>query len=243
MKLAHAIATLAALTVAGTATAANLVTNGSFENGYTVSTQFNQSIGVGMGPTGWTSAGTQSYNLYVDPATVTTVETITQSSEAGQKLALSFPGASPDGGKFVILDGDEQYNGVLSQMINGTVTGKTYAVKFYWGASQLQDRSGPTTERLEVGFGGAPTQTTATLSTPSQGFEGWFAQTFKFTATGSSQLLTFLSHGTPYGLPPVAVLDGVSVTAVPEPAMWGMMIVGFGLVGFAARRRAAVVAA
>lgn len=32
-------------------------------------------------------------------------------------------------------------------------------------------------------------------------------------------------------------------SVVPEPAMWGLMIVGFGLTGFAARRRSAVVAA
>ena len=29
-----------------------------------------------------------------------------------------------------------------------------------------------------------------------------------------------------------------TLTAVPEPASWGMMLVGFGMVGFAARRRA-----
>ena len=29
----------------------------------------------------------------------------------------------------------------------------------------------------------------------------------------------------------------LSISAVPEPAMWGMMIAGFGAVGFAARRR------
>lgn len=33
------------------------------------------------------------------------------------------------------------------------------------------------------------------------------------------------------------------ITAVPEPATWAMLLTGFGLVGFAARRRRAVVAA
>ncbi|MFZ4382319.1 MAG: PEPxxWA-CTERM sorting domain-containing protein, partial [Sandarakinorhabdus sp.] len=37
--------------------------------------------------------------------------------------------------------------------------------------------------------------------------------------------------------------DMVSLTAVPEPATWAMLIVGFGMVGFAARRRKAAVAA
>jgi hypothetical protein len=36
--------------------------------------------------------------------------------------------------------------------------------------------------------------------------------------------------------------DKAPVTAIPEPATWAMLIVGFGLVGFAARRRTAVAA-
>lgn len=231
-----------AVAAGGAASAAtNLVTNGNFEQGYTFSTQFNQSINTANGPTGWTSYGTQSYNLYVDPATVKTVETVTQSSELGQRLTNAFTGASPAGGKFVILDGDENYNGKLAQTLTGLTAGKKYAVSFYWGASELQDRSGATTEQLEVGFGNA-SQFTQVLSTPSQGFEGWFKKRFVFTADASSQVLSFLSHGTPFGEPPVAVLDGVSVTAVPEPATWGLMVVGFGFVGMAARRRTAAVA-
>jgi hypothetical protein len=37
--------------------------------------------------------------------------------------------------------------------------------------------------------------------------------------------------------------DDIATTAVPEPATWAMLIAGFGLVGFAARRRRATVAA
>ncbi|QYE36774.1 PEPxxWA-CTERM sorting domain-containing protein [Polymorphobacter megasporae] len=62
-------------------------------------------------------------------------------------------------------------------------------------------------------------------------------ESFTFHAKSTSQVLSFLSNGTPVGLPPIAVLDGVSVAAVPEPAMWGLMLVGFGLVGTAVRRR------
>lgn len=35
----------------------------------------------------------------------------------------------------------------------------------------------------------------------------------------------------------------ISITAVPEPAMWTLMIVGFAMTGFAARRRSAAIAA
>ncbi len=38
-------------------------------------------------------------------------------------------------------------------------------------------------------------------------------------------------------------LDNVSVTAVPEPGTWALMLAGFGMVGFAARRRVASVTA
>jgi hypothetical protein len=57
-----------------------------------------------------------------------------------------------------------------------------------------------------------------------------------FTPTATTQTLKFLSLGTPDGLPPIAALDGVSLT-VPEPATWAMMLVGFGGIGAMIRRR------
>jgi hypothetical protein len=56
-------------------------------------------------------------------------------------------------------------------------------------------------------------------------------------------VLTFLAVGTPGGAPPISFLDGVSLTAVPEPASWALMLAGFGLVGLAARRRTTTLAA
>lgn len=38
-------------------------------------------------------------------------------------------------------------------------------------------------------------------------------------------------------------VDGASITAVPEASTWAMLVIGFGIVGAAARRRQAVVAA
>ena len=38
-------------------------------------------------------------------------------------------------------------------------------------------------------------------------------------------------------------IDNVRVTAVPEPASWGLMLIGFGAIGHASRRRVAAAAA
>ncbi len=69
-------------------------------------------------------------------------------------------------------------------------------------------------------------------------FSGWSLQTFDFTATATSEMLSLLAVGSPAAnLPPFALLDGVSLTAVPEPSTWAMMLAGFGGLGFAAYRR------
>lgn len=64
--------------------------------------------------------------------------------------------------------------------------------------------------------------------------------TFNFTATGTSALLAFSQTAAGEGSP---VIDNVSVTTIPEPATWGLLVGGFAMVGTAARRRRKVVAA
>ena len=55
---------------------------------------------------------------------------------------------------------------------------------------------------------------------------------------GASDVLNFLAHGNPSGLPPSINLDGISLTAVSEPPIWALLIAGsFGLMAVAARRR------
>jgi hypothetical protein len=57
-----------------------------------------------------------------------------------------------------------------------------------------------------------------------------------FQATSASEVLIFLANGTPGGEPPVAVPDGVPLTASPEPGYYALMLVGIGILVFAARR-------
>ncbi len=217
---------LAALAAAGSASAANLVTNGSFDAD-TVGTK----IGFQGNVTGWTGGG--GLTFLAPPGSA---------DDGNQYLAVygPFPATSPDGGNFILADGDPSYAGAFSQTISGLTIGKGYTVNFYQAAGQQLGFTGPTTERWSVSFGN-DTQLSTKYSLAEAGIGAWQAQTMHFTATQASQVLTFLAVGTPNGAPPISMLDGVSL-AVPEPATWAMLIGGFGLVGAASRRRRAIAA-
>ena len=239
-KLAAVAAVAAFGYIAPAAALTNLVTNGSFsQSTYTASSQFGSNFG-GQGVTGWSASG---FNLYFVGGTQTTTSAANQYNDTQTYFRTNFV-ASPDGGNFVALDGDSTLRGPLTQTITGLTSGKGYNLSFQWAATQLRNRTGATTEQLQVSFGG-DTRKTQILSVPSMGFTGdtsnptttWFTQNFYFVANGTSQVLSFLSLGTPNGQPPIAVLDGVALTAVPEPATWALLLVGFGMIGFSARRR------
>jgi PEP-CTERM motif len=211
---------------------ANLVTNGSFELSSAGPGQMDTNTTV----TGWstTGSGTNGYNFLFDPATVST----TGSPGEFGNVALWGPiSASPDGGNFIGADGGVQVFPV-SQTINGLIAGNTYTLGFWWGAAQQSGFDGDNAEQWQVSFGGQ-TQSTAVLANPSHGFTGWQRQTFDFIAASSSEVLAFLAIGTPSGVPPFALLDGVTLdpagTSVPEPGM--LALLGIGLFGVPAVRK------
>ncbi len=69
---------------------------------------------------------------------------------------------------------------------------------------------------------------------------GYALFTQNFVGQSGSTLISFFYN---HPQPGAFQLDDVSVTVVPEPAVWVMLVTGFGLVGTAARRRKAAVAA
>lgn len=211
----------------------NLVTNGSFNSGPAANAQFGSGFG-GQTVTGWT--GGSGYQIYFVGGTQTTTSATSQYASGLEYFHPSANTLSPDGGNFVALDGDSTVPGSISQTITGLDTTRVYALTFDWAAGQLINRVGDITEQLKVSFG-SDTQFTSILSVPSTQFSGWNVVTMYFTPTSSTETLTFLSLGTPNGLPPMALLDGVSLTAVPEPATWAMMLIGFGGLGAMVRRR------
>lgn len=132
------------------------------------------------------------------------------------------------GSRSVDLSGNAP--GSLSQTFD-TVLGLTYNVSFFLGAN---GDGPPPTKSVTVGATGNATVGYTVPSTPfPPNVVTYSPFSYAFTATGTSTTLTFTSTGTTaYG----AALDSVSVNAVPEPATWALMIVGFGAMGGMLRR-------
>lgn len=227
-----ALAAVAGFTT-GAAQAQNLIVNGDFELLSNGAQQFDQFTQV----TGWTSSG---YNFVFAPSTADTSGTF------GQYGGLTLWGPnngsnngltnSSTGGNFVAADG-AYLMAPIQQTVSGLTAGKQYKLSFDWAGAQQHGYDGVNTEQWIVSLGNQ-TQSTSTYVNSSHGFSGWMHETMTFTATNSTEVLSFLAHGTPNGVPPFSLLDGVSmIAAVPEPGTWEMMIGGLGLLGFMLHRR------
>jgi hypothetical protein len=113
--------------------------------------------------------------------------------------------------------------GSISQSFN-IMAGWTYILDFDMGTNGYR--------KANVTFGG----TTHTATLPDGLIEEHFQYQFVATSTGPS-ILTFHSI---VGGNSGAVIDNVTVIAVPEPETYALMLAGLGLVGFMARRRKAI---
>ena len=212
--------------MSGSLHAANMIHNGGFE---TLTNGAGQ-LGFNTDATGWSTTG---YNFVFNSGTSDNggsngVYGNLQLWGPNNGSANGLPAFSPDGGNFIANDGAFQV-GPISQTINFLKVGHTYDVTFYWAAGQQLGFNGATTDQWNVSLGG-DTQATSVSSIADHGFSGWQQQTFTYTATSGSEVLSFLANGTPNGVPPFALLDGVSMVdttaAVPEPSSLVAMFAG-----------------
>ncbi len=147
----------------------------------------------------------------------------------------NWDGRGPNGANYWMTDAS--WNAMsLSQTISGLVVGQQYALNFDWAVGQLVFTNGIGNDAAagwNIFVGSQAGFTTGLLSIGEQGFSGWKNVTYTFTATAPSATLNFLPLTG--GTPPLAMLSGISVTAVPEPETW--LLFGLGLAGLMVVRR------
>ncbi|TAL33317.1 PEPxxWA-CTERM sorting domain-containing protein [Phenylobacterium sp.] len=222
-----ALVAFAAVAIAAPASAASLV-NGGFEQPGTANVVY-----LHHGSTflpGWT---------VVDSLPGGDDEIAYQNSAAYGGLGV----VSSEGAHFLELTGVVgRGKGVKSNAID-TVAGKTYRVGFDVGAFFIRGQGsyGDVTLdlRLDDALAGSFTNTLGLTA----GGSDWQRFTYDFVATGPSVRLTFLASTALTSSYLGAGLDNVTFDvvaappgAVPEPAAWALMILGFSLAGAGLRR-------
>jgi hypothetical protein len=226
----------------------NLLKNGGFEDVVKTGTQAEQrgQIDYNVALPGWTSmAGNViGYNFVFEAYTADSYGSPGQlgylsiwgPANPGPTSDNGLPPYSPAGGNFVGIEAGDYANAPLQQTVSGLAVGTRYELSFYSGVAQQFLYDGASSVVLNVSFG-VTTQSVGPVHNASHGFSGWAAHTLGFTATSSTQVLSFLAAGTPTGVPPFVVLDAISVTEVPEPASLGLVAAGLIAAGFLLRRR------
>lgn len=129
----------------------------------------------------------------------------------------------PGNGRYVDLDGSSSQAGEFHKDLSLTA-GLQYTLAFDLAGSQRGS-----VENVNVNFGSAVDNLTVNSS------DGFSNHTLLFTpsTTGIYSLIFQNAGGDNVG----ALLDNVSVSAVPEPETYAMLLAGLGLLGFMAGRR------
>jgi len=135
----------------------------------------------------------------------------------------------PPGGGSVDLDGNSP--GAIAFTTNLALAPGSYVLSFWLSGNP--DGS-PATKQLDVALGGLPSYFTYTIGSNSHSSMNYDLETVSFTTSGFTPLtFTSLDTNSPYG----PVIGGLSISSVPEPSTWAMMILGFFGIGFMAYRR------
>jgi choice-of-anchor C domain-containing protein len=203
------------LSFCATQAEASLITNGSFESGIDPGSFQMLNTGDSTSLTGWT----------IGSGNIDYIGSYWKASDQNRSLDLN--GLVP---------------GSIFQTFNGLVAGQSYIVTFDLAGNPA---GGPQPKYITASTNETTFNASFDSSSHSPGSMGWTSESFTFVASGTSDTLTFASatilvsgngdFPTAFG----PALDNVSVTPVPEPSTWAMMIVGFMGIGFMAYRRKA----
>jgi len=226
---------------------ANLIQNGSFEQTTATTadgtgTEINNSNLTGWNVSSCLSncdgSNTNNVFTFLAPTNVAT-NGVYNANQGGTIHFWSTPGASPVGGNAVTSDAATEV-GLLYQTVSGLKIGDTYTLSFYQATMQATNQAEAFSAAWEVGFGDSAPQYSTTMSNPGGASTGWMEDTMTFTADAAQEALGFFALTSGGDEPPFLLLDGVSLTdttAVPEPATYGLVIVGLAGILFARRKR------
>ena len=211
------IAVLAVSLLAASSAMANIVTNGSFENltGFPLGSG---SWGLSSTLFGWTQNDGDKFEI--------------QLAKNFQTSATGFYNSfntSYDGAHYLELNANRL--GVISQTLT-TVADQLYRLSF--GYSGRSDSGTGRDSLLDVYWGGVKINPEVIDVSPTS---GWHTFDYVLNAAGSSTELRFVSRGPTSNASYGSYLDGITVSAVPEPATIALMLAGLGMIGFTTRRQ------
>jgi len=206
MKRTIALVALAALSA--TASAANLLVDGSFES----ITQ---------------AAGTWSTYTSVPGWTVTKADG--SATSTGLEVRNNVAGTAEDGSNFIELDGYE--NDAIKQSF-ATAVGHEYEVSFWFA-----DRAGvaATSQGFSANVTSGASSSGTGFGAIGDNGAAWHLITLDFVAGSTTSVFSIKGTGTSDSLG--TSFDNFSVIAVPEPGTVGLFAAGLAILGLSARRR------
>lgn len=212
MKLRLLAAAAALSLAAGNAQATEILINGGFEDPDIPGT----------------------YETYNNGSTAITGWTVTNNSV---DIVAGYNGmVAASGAQLLDLVGFGTPNGAITQTFQ-TVSGQLYVFSFAYS----HNFGNTSSASANFSITGLSTLLNGSVTHNTPGTTGsdlkWVTYIGSFVGDGSLATLAFNNTaGAPSG---GLLLDSISVNSVPEPATWGMLILGFGMAGGMLRRRKA----